>query len=173
MWFAVCFLLTWCWSGWLGDTEFYENIYGIELNYNGNVKLERVWLKTDDLDEITDLFQEAWDNSDFRDSLLIAKKYSQGLLANAFSQDNLDALEKWWLELSNIKKTQIWLDKYWDKLVAVLVEYEIVWWFIDEVPLIYVSQLFVPKDDEMILMSYVTEDKSSHLNALDMFKNIK
>lgn len=177
LWVILClsigFLLSWCWGGWTSNSDFSVNVYWFDLNYNGNVKLERVWLKTDDLDEIVDLFQEAWNNSEYKDSLLIAEKYAQWLWVNAFAQDNLDTLEKQWLTLSDVKKTQIWLNNHWENINAVLVEYEIVEWLVDEFPLLYVSQLFIPKDNEMVLMSYITESKSSHSNALNMFKNIK
>lgn len=167
----VSFLLVWCWESWTSGDSL--NIYWFELVYNSNTKFERLWLKTDDLDEITDLYQEVWNNTEYRDSLLVAKKYAQWLWVNAFAQDNLDTLEKQWLTLSDVKKTQIWLNNHWEKINAVLVEYEIVEWLIDELPLLYVSQLFIPKDNEMVLMSYITESKSSHSNALNMFKNIK
>ena len=104
---------------------------------------------------------------------LIAEKYAQWLWANAFAQDNLDMLVDQWLTIEGIQKTQVWLHKYWDKVNAVLVEYTITEWLIDELPLLYVSQLFIPKDNDIILMSFVTENKSSHLSAVNMFKNIK
>ena len=72
-----------------------------------------------------------------------------------------------------MKKTQIWLKKRWERINAVLVEYQIKKWLVDDIPLLFVSQLFIPKDKDMILMSYITEDQSSHLNASNMFKNIK
>lgn len=149
------------------------NMYWFDLNYDGKVKLERVLLKTDDPDEIVDLYQEVWNNSSYKDSLLIAEKYGQWLWANAFAQDNLDVLSDQWLTLSDLKKTQIWLKKRWERINAVLVEYQIKKWLVDDIPLLFVSQLFIPKDKDMILMSYITEDQSSHLNASNMFKNIK
>lgn len=173
MWFFVSFLLSWCGSSWSGSSNFSENIFWYDLDYNGNVKLERVWLNSDDLDEIVDLFQEVWDNVWYRDSLLIAEKYAQWLWANAFAQDNLDSLQEQWLALSGIQKTQIWLKDSWKKIIGVLVEYEITQWLVSEIPLLYVSQLFIPRGDNMVLMSFITEDQSSHLSALDMFKNIK
>jgi hypothetical protein len=149
------------------------NMYWFDLNYDGKVKLERVLLKTDDPDEIVDLFQEVWNNSNYKDSLLIAEKYDQWLWANAFAQDNLDVLSDQWLTLSDLKKTQIWLKKRWERINAVLVEYQIKKWLVEDIPLLYVSQMFIPKDKDMILMSYITEDQSSHLSASNMFKNIK
>lgn len=169
----ACFSLVWCWDSWTWSDGFYINENWFDLYYDWNVELEKVRLKTDDLDEITDLFQEIWDDLDYRDSLLIATKYNQWLWANAFAQDNLDTLVKQWLTLSNINKTQIWFKKAWEDINAVLVEYEITKWLIADIPLLYVSQLFVPKDYDMVLMSYITEDKQSHLNASKMFKNIK
>ena len=149
------------------------NIYWFSLEYNKNIDLEKVPLRTSDLDEIIDLYQEVWDSSEYRDSLLIAEKYAQWLWANAFAQDNLDMLEEQWLTLSDIKKTQIALNKYGEKINVVLVEYTITEWLINDLPLLYISQLFIPKDNDMILMSYITENKSSHVSALDMFKKIK
>ena len=173
VWFLFSFLLSWCWGSWSSNGSFSENIYGYDLKFNGNVKLERVWLKSDDLDEITELFQEVWDDVWYRDSLLIAIKFAQWLWVNAFSQDNLDTLEEQWLTLSNVKKSQIWLKKNGKNINCVLVEYEIIKWLISEFPLLYVSQLFIPKDKDIILMSFITESKSSHSNAVNMFKNIK
>lgn len=169
--FSFSFLLIWCWSS--STNSFSVNEYWFDLSYNWDVNLERVQLKTDDMEEVVDLFQEVWDNPEYRDSLLIAEKHAQWLWPNAFMQDNLDTLKDQWLTLSNIEKTQIWLERYGEEFNAVLVEYEITEWLINDIPLLYVSQLFVPNGEDMVLMSFITEDKSSRLNASKMFKNIK
>lgn len=171
--FFASFLLSWCWNSWEWTSNYSMNIYWYNLEYDNNINLEKVHLKTDDLDEIVDLYQEIWNNSDYKDSLLIARKYNQWLWANAFAQDNLDTLEEQWLTLSDIKKTQILLNKYGKEVNVVLVEYTITKWLISDLPLLYVSQLFIPDDNEMILMSFITEEKSSNLSASDMFKNIQ
>ena len=168
-----CISLIWCWNSWTWNSSLSVNIYWFELNYNGNIELKKAQLKTDDLDEILDLYQEVWDNSEYRDSLLIAEKHAQWLWANAFAVDNLDTLENQWLSLSNIKKTQIRTEKYWEEINAVLVEYEITQWLISEIPVLYVSQLFVPNGETMVLMSFISENQSSRLSASNMFKNIK
>ncbi len=169
----ACFSLSWCWSSWTWSSDSSVNVYWFRLEHDKNINLEKVSLRTDDLDEIIDLYQEVWDNSEYRDSLLIAEKFAQWLWANAFAQDNLDMLQEQWLTLSNIQKTQISLNRYGEKINAVLVEYTITEWLISDLPMLYVSQLFIPKDNDIILMSFITEEKSSHLSALDMFKNIK
>lgn len=173
LWFFACLSLIWCWNSWVESDSFSMNILWFDLNYDGNVDFERVWLKNDDMDEILDLYQEVWDDVWFKDSLLIAKKYAQWLWTNAFAQRNLDTLNDQWLTLSEVEKTQIRINKNWEKINTTLVEYKITGWLIDEIPLLYVSQLFVPNDNNMILMSYITEDKYSHLSASRMFKNIK
>lgn len=172
-WIMACSLLVWCWDSWTWSESFSVNLYWYDLEYNGKINLERVALKNDDLDEIVDLYQEIWDNSEYKDSLLVAEKYAQWLWANAFAQDNLDTLENQWLTISNVKKTQIWLERYGEIINAVLVEYEITEWLINEIPPLYVSQIFIPDENNMVLMSFITEDQSSHLNASTMFKNIK
>lgn len=169
----ACFSLVWCWDSWTWSNNFFINEDWFDLNYNGWVELEKVRLKTDDLEEIIDLFQEVWDDLKYRDSFLIAKKFDQWLWANAFAQNNLDTLSHQWLTLSNIKKIQVWFKKYWEDVNAVLVEYEITKWLVADIPLLYVSQLFVPKEHEMVLMSYITENKQSRLDASNMLKNIK
>lgn len=177
LWVTVCILvsclLAGCWSSWSWDNNLTLDVYWFELEYNGKVKLENVALKKDDMDEIIDLYQEVWNGSEYKDSLLIAEKYAQGLWANAFSQDNLDTLKNQWLNLADVKKTQIWMELYGEKVNAVLVEYKITEWFIDDIPLLYINQLFIPNEENMILMSFITEDPSSHLSASNMFKNIK
>lgn len=173
IWIICCFSLIWCWNSKAWNKNLSVNVYGFELNYNGKNELSKVPLKSDDLSEIIDLYQEVWDDLIYRDSLLIAEKNAQWLWANAFAQDNLDTLENYWLTLSNIKKTQIWLEQYGEKINAVLVEYEITDWLIKEVPLLYVSELFVSNNEDIVLMSFITEDSSSRLSASDMFKNIK
>jgi hypothetical protein len=168
----VSCLLTWCWGSWSWESLSLD-VYWFELKYDGEVNLERVALKKDDMDEILDLYQEVWNDSEYKDSLLVAEKYAQWLWANAFAQDNIDTLKNQWLTLADITKTQIWIEMYGEKINAVLVEYEITEWFIKDVPLLYISQLFIPDEDNMILMSFITENKSSHLSASNMFKNIK
>jgi len=167
-------ILSWCWDSPANTDNVLLEVNWFNLTYNSKkTKLEKVWLKTDDLGEIVDLYQEVWENLEYRDSLLVAEKYAQWLWANAFAQDNLESLQNQWLAISNIKKTQIWFEKKWKKIYAVLIEYEITQWLVDDLPLLYVSQIFVPMDNDMILMSYITENKSSRSNASDMFKNIK
>lgn len=170
---CVFISLSWCWNSLSWEHVFSTNVYWFDLKYNGNIELERVQLKDDDLDEILDLYQEVWENVDYRDSLLIAEKYAQWLWPNAFVQDNIDTLKTQWLTVSNVEKTQIKLVKDKNKINLVLVEYEITKWLIEDIPLLYVSQLFIPDEENIILMSFITEDKSSHLSASNMFKNIK
>ena len=170
---VCCLSLIWCWNSWTWDNSLSLNIYWFELLYSGKIELEKVPLKADDLDEISDLYQEVWNNTEYRDSLLIAERHAQWLWANAFVEDNLDTLENQWLSLSNIKKTQIRFEKQWEKINSVLVEYEITKWLIDEIPLLYVSQLFIPSGESMVLISFISEDQSSRLNVSNMFKNIK
>ena len=86
---------------------------------------------------------------------------------------NLETLQELWLTLSDIKKTQIWIEMNEKINNCVLVEYQITEWLVDELPLLYVSQLFIPRGNDMILMSFITENQSSHLSALNMFKNIR
>ena len=142
------------------------------LEYWNKIKLEKISLWTDDVEEITQLYQEVWETSKYKDSLLIAEKYAKWLWMNAFAQENLDTLEIQWLKLDNIKKTQITLIKNRKKLNAVLVEYKIVEWLIPEVPNLYVSELFAPSDSNVILFSFITENQSVHKAAGNMFKNI-
>jgi len=169
---SICFVLCWCGSDWGGEGKYVTSVAWYSLMYNWNVDLWKVALKTDDLNEIISLYQEVWDNVWYRDSLLIAEKYSQWLWVNAFAQDNLDTLEKQWLTLSDVKKTQITLKKKSENINAVLVDYKIMEWFIEEVPLLYVSQLFIPDGYNIELVSFITEDSSSHSSAVNMLKNI-
>ena len=148
------------------------NVGSFELEYAWNVKLSKVPLKTDDLGEIIDLYQEEWDDVWYRDSLLIAQKYSQ-LGVNAFAQENLDTLEDNNLTLSNINKKQILFEKDWKDVNAVLLEYEITEWFVEEIPKLYISQLFVPEWSMMLLMSFITENQSSRNNMSNVFKQIR
>lgn len=169
----ACFLLVWCGNGWNNKSELTINVSGFELNYAWNVKLSKVPLKTDDLEEIIDLYQEAWDDVWYRDSLLIAQKYSQWLWVNAFAQDNLDILEEHELALSNVDKEQIFIEKDWKEINAVLVNYQITEWFISEIPTLYVSQLFVPNWNTVLLMSFITENSSSRNSMSNTFKQIQ
>ena len=168
----LCTTLVWCWSIWDDGDEFIINVTWYSLAYKWNVDLWKVALKTDDLDEIIDLYQEIWDNVWYRDSLLIAEKYDQWLWINTFAQDNLDTLERQWLTLTDIKKTQIKLRKKSEDINAVLVDYKITEWFIEEVPMLYISQLFIPDGHNIELVSFITEDSSSHSSAVNMLKNI-
>lgn len=168
-----CFLLVWCGNSWNNKNELIVDAGGFVLDYAWNVKLSKVSLKTDDLDEIIDLYQEVWDDIWYRDSLLIAKKYNQWLWINAFVQENLDVLEDHELLLSNINKKQILLQIDWEEKNAVLVEYEIVEWFIEEIPTLYISQLFIPDWNTVLLMSFITENSSSRNTMSKAFKQLK
>ena len=172
LWVFACCTLIWCKSGnWQYRSEIH--ISSFDLIYNWNIKLENVPVKVDDREEIIGLYQEVWDNVEYRDSLLVAQKYSRWMWINAFVEDNLDILYAQWLLLSDIQKTQIWFEKIWEKMNAVLVEYKITEWFIEEIPILYVSELFVPDWENVILLSFISENQSSSVAASNMFKNIK
>lgn len=165
-------MLSWCGNGSSNKNNLDISILWYTLNYNWSVELWKVTLKTDDLDEIIDLYQEVWDDVWYRDSLLIAKKSSQWLWVNAFAQSNLDTLEKQWLTLSDIKKTQIKLKNKSENINAVLVEYKITEWLVDKIPVLYMSQLFIPDGYDVELLSFITEDSTSNSYVVNMFKNI-
>lgn len=166
----ISFVLVWCGSGESSTNQTIIDLSWYKLTYNWNVELWRVALKTNDLDEVIDLYQEIWDNVWYRDSLLIAEKYNWWLGINAFVQDNLDTLLEHWLTLSNLEKVQIWLNNNEN---AVLVNYEITEWFISEVPILYVSQLFIPDKNNVKFVSFISEDSSARWYAINMFKKIQ
>lgn len=166
-----CFLLFWCWKSNTNNISINE--WWIELQYRWNIQLEKINLNDDDLDEIIWLYQETGDSKWYIDSLLIAEKYAKWVWINTFAQENLDTLTNQWLTLSSIKKSQIWIKMNDWKVNSVLVEYEITSGFVENIPLIYLSQLFVPKWENVLLYSYITEDKSARDKASSMFKNIK
>ena len=168
----ACFFLVWC-GGWGNKNELVLNVWNFELEYAWNVKLSKVALKTDDLDEIVDLYQEEWDVVVYRDSLLIAKRYSQWLGIGAFVQGNLDSLEENGLTLSNINKKWVQIDKDDKKIDSVLVEYQISEWLIDELPVLFLCQLFIPDWNEVWLLSFISDDLSTHESMLSTFKHIK
>lgn len=163
-----CFLLFGCWSSWSEWGLSNINVAGYSLSLDNSLRLERLQLNEEDSYEIVGLYQEIG-NSDYKDSLLVAEKYSQWYWVNAFAQDNLDVLEAQWLTLSNINRIQLSKGeiKNW-----VIVEYEIIEWFIREVPILYVSQLFVPNWDNIVMFSFITEERSKRTSATKMFKNI-
>ena len=165
--------MRWCWKSLVSENNLTISTCWSELNYNGDVKLEKVYLKNDDLKEIVDLYQEIWDNSAYKDSLLIAENFAQWLWANAFAQNNINTLKNNWLTLSDIERTQIKLAKNWKIIYSVMMEYEITEWLITGVPLLYVSQLFIPCEKNIVLLSFITEDLTSHLQASKMLKSIK
>ena len=169
----ACFLLVWCGGSSNNKNELVVNVWGYTLEYVWNVELSQVALKKDDLSEIVDLYQEVWDDIEYRDSLLIAQRYSQWFWINAFVESNLDTLEDHELALSNIKKKQIFLEKEWKEINAVLVEYDITEWFIEEIPTLYFSQLFIPEWTNIWLISFITESSSSRNNMSKSFRQMK
>lgn len=168
----ACFLLGWC-GGWDNKNKFAVNVWNFELDYVWDVKLSKVALKTDDLDEIVDLYQEEWDDTLYKDSLLIAKRYSQWLGIGAFVQENLDSLEENGLTLSNINKKWVQIDKDGENINLVLVEYEISDWLIEELPLLFLSQLFIPDWNEVWLVSFISDNLSSRKSMSNSFKKIR
>ena len=172
LWILTCFFLTWCWE-MSGEYNYPLSFYWFILDYNWDVDIESVPLKKDDIKAISELYKEVWDDDSYKDSLLVAKTNSKWLGANVFSRENLETLEEQWLTIENVDRTQVSFKKSWERVNAVLAEYEIVEWLVTEVPRLYVSQLFVPKGNDIILMSYITEDKYSRTSASNMFKNIK
>lgn len=168
----VSFSLVWCKNGNKSWGEVVLSVKWYEFKYNWNVEFQELPLKVDDNDDIMALYQEKWNDLAYRDSLLIAERYANWVWANVFIKDNLEILEKQWLVLSNINKKQLWFKKGWENISAVLLEYEITKWLVPEIPLLYISQLFIPEEDSMLMLSYITENLSSRKFVSDMFKNI-
>lgn len=176
---VIFYIITWFFLVWCGnDVISYENqidinVWDFMITYKWNVKLSKVPLKVDDLDDIVDLYQEDWDKTWYKDSLLVAEKYFQWFWINAFVQDNLKALETNWLTLDNVQKKPIWLGNGDDDNIAVLVSYQIVDGLISEIPSLYVSQLFIPELHSVKLVSYITEDLSAHDYIKNSLENIR
>ena len=168
----VSFLLVWCQVGNGSWGEVLISVKWYEFKYSWNIGFQNVALKVDDSEDIIALYKEEWNDLAYRDSLLIAEEYVNWVWANVFIKDNLEILEKQWLVLSNVNKKQIWFKKGWENVSAVLLEYEITEWLIPEIPLLYVSQLFIPGEDNMLMLSYITENSSSRKSVSNMFKNI-
>lgn len=166
---CLCIILVWCWdnSSWKNQSLIEFSWYN--LTYNWNIKLEKANIKSDDPSEILDLYKEVWD-AEYIDSLLIAEKYSRWMWVLAFSQDNLDTIENQWITIKNIKKIAVSTEKNKEMII---VEYEITEWFIPEVPVLYVSQFFIPENENIILMSFISDNINSRNSATSMFKNIK
>lgn len=177
VWFlSVCFmsfLLAWCGKSIGGSGEIALSVSDFSIEYDSKIKLEKVYLNESDTVEVSELYQETWSNVWYKDSLLIAEKYDLWLWVNTFVQQNLDTLEAQWLTLENINKKQLLVNKKWNDIICVLVEYEITKWFISDVPVLYMSQLFVPWNDSIIMFSYMTESSSARWYASSMFKNVK
>ena len=169
--FMACILLSGCGDG---SSSWYSfiNIDGYSLKIEDDIKLEKVPLKVDDSEDIVGLYQEVWDDVDYRDSLLIAQKYSRWVGVNVFVKENLDVLESQGLTLDNKKRTQISFKKNDEIVNAVLMEYEIVEWLISDIPTVYISQLFIPNEDIIELMSFTTEDSYSRSLMSNAFKNV-
>jgi len=169
---SVSFLIVWCQK--ITDTwdDIFISVKWYNLKYAWGLMFQNVPLKVDDNEDIIALYQEVWEDLVYRDSLLVAEEYANWVWANVFIKDNIKILERQWLMLSNINKKQIWFRKGWENVSAVLLEYEIAWWLISEFPLLYVSQLFVPEENSMLMLSYITENLSSRKSVSDMFKNI-
>lgn len=169
----LCFFIIWCGNSENLSDEIELSIAGFSIDYKWKVSLEKVYLNNSDSDEILELYHETWSDIGYIDSLLIAEKYDQWLWINAFVQQNLDTLEAQWLSIDNVKKTQVWINKKWKNVNCVLVEYEINKWFISSVPVLYMSQLFIPNNDSVTLLSYMTENSSARNHVTNSFKNVK
>ena len=172
--FIVCFLLVWCGSSNNNiDNNLEIEIKGFTLNTDGYFQLQNIPLSSEDLEEIIALYQEAWTDTNYRDSLLVAERYGLKLWVDRFVKENLDSLKINWLTVKDIKQTQINLIKNGKNIKSILVEYEITEWFIPEVPILYVSDLFIPVDSNILIFSFITEKSSVRSKASKMFKKIK
>lgn len=168
----ACGIIAWCDTP-ENNNSLLINVSNLMLRYNGNVKLEQLSLKADDKEEIIALYQEIGDNTKYKDSLLIAERYTQWLWINAFAQSNLDTLYDYNLTIENLQKTQIIINDKSQSRKAVLVEYDITSWFIKSIPVLYMSQLFIENGPSVILISYTSEDSQARAYMSNVLKNIK
>lgn len=172
LYFSLVFILSWCWDSTSETSNYTINSEGLTLKYNWNIKLEKVLLKNSDPKDIIDIYQEN-NNTDYKDSLIIAKWFNKWDWVNLFVQNNLDTLEHQWLTITNIKKKQLSKTINNNSYNSVLVEYEIVDWFISSVPKLYISQLFIDIQPDFLVYSYITESESQRSSISKSFKNIK
>lgn len=169
----TCFIITWCKHSTITKYQTEIITSDLSLTYNWEIQLSKIIISNNDLEEITDVYEEVWNNTTFKDSLIIAEKSTQYGI-NTFVQDNLDFLEIQWLEIKDTSKIQIWLKRDGKIENTVLVEYSIQWWFTSETPVLYVSQFFIPYGDKNVkLFSFISESKSARDSASKMFKQIK
>ena len=73
---CACIITAWCENS-INSNSLSISVSDYIFEYNGNTKLEQISLKSDEDKEIIALYQEAWENVWYRDSLLIAEKYAQ------------------------------------------------------------------------------------------------
>ncbi|MDR0651561.1 MAG: hypothetical protein LBG59_09550 [Candidatus Peribacteria bacterium] len=119
------------------------------------------------------LYTESGAVNSYKDSLLITQQYNQGKGVVVFSQEAMTMLQTQGITIENQQdeKFVITCDK--EKISLRLLSYLISSGFVAEVPQLYMTQMFVEKDSNTILLfSHSTEDISEQQNLRKAFKTI-
>lgn len=170
--YGFILFLAWCGSSATNTSEIKINSEWFTFDYKWNIDLEKILVQNNDPSDIIDIYQEAKESTPYKDSLIIAKWFNQWNWINLFIQDNLDTLEIQWLSIENIKRKQISITKNKKTYKAVLVEYDIIKWFIDSVPKLYISQLFIDIEPSFLIYSYTTESATQRSSISKSLKDI-
>ncbi|MDR2540806.1 MAG: hypothetical protein LBD11_03310 [Candidatus Peribacteria bacterium] len=146
-----------------------------QMLYQGQVSLVAQTVPTDTSDELLTVYAETGAESSYQDSLLLVEKYNQGKGVLLFSQEAIDVLKGKGLTLENEHDEKFAVPCEGEKKAAHLVAYVVTSGFVQKVPQkLYMTQLFVEKDENTItIWSHSTESKNEQNALRSAFKTLQ
>jgi hypothetical protein len=147
---------------------------GYQMLYQGKVSLSAREVPTETLDGVLALYTESGANSSYLDSVVLVEKYNQGKGVLVFSQEAMDTVKAKGLTLANERDEKFSISCQGEKKSARLFAYEVSSGFVQKVPKLYMTQLFLEKDaNTLVLWSHSTETKSEQNAMRSAFKAIQ
>ncbi|MDR0607132.1 MAG: hypothetical protein LBG52_01990 [Candidatus Peribacteria bacterium] len=142
------------------------DLNGYQMLYQGKVSLVAREIPAENTNDLLALYAESGANNEYQDSLLLVEKYHQGKGVLVFSQEAIDTVKMKGLTVEDERNKKFTIPCHEEQTSAHLIAYVITSGFVHKVPKLYMTQLFLEKGTNTILLwSHNTENKNEQ-NAM-------
>jgi len=144
------------------------------FQYQGDIQLQESSFSAPDVEDIIAIYEESWDTTTYKDSLIVTEKYNQGKGVIVFSKEAIDTLETQGLTLEDKKDERFVITCKGAKKSVSLKSYCVSAGFVSKVPRMYMTQMFVEDGDHTLkIFSHSTESKDEQKRVFQAFKTLK
>ena len=146
---------------------------GYSFQYPGSVQLQESSFSAQDVEDVIAIYEESWDTTTYKDSLIVTEKYNQGKGVIVFSKEAIDTLEVQGLTLEDKREERFVMNCKGEQKSVSLISYCISAGFVSQVPRLYMTQMFVESwEHTLVIFSHSTESKTEQQQIRQTFKTL-